>query len=152
MTQQGLFEEAVAEAERHKFLESQKAGRDLGHGAIDDWQRRHWTVWLRHRWIEHLLGLRCWEEFEPWRCGRLRTLFPDQEPLLAELAEKVRGGAENADMLWWAAKTHRDIRLVVAILIEMDINDIRCCRGCFAFADGMCHTAAPQRARAAAQS
>jgi len=120
-----LFQEALSEAEQHKYVESENAGHDVGGEAIDDWQRRHWTDWLRHRWVEHLMGLRCWEEFEVWRFGRLRALFPDQEPLLAELADKVRSGAENADILWWAAMTDRDIRLVVSILTEMDTHRIR---------------------------
>ncbi|HUT37030.1 MAG TPA: hypothetical protein VNE39_26345 [Planctomycetota bacterium] len=134
MNPESLFHEALTEAERHKYLESQKAGRDLGHGAIDDWHRRYWTLWLRHRWLEHLLGLRCWEELEAWRFGRLRALFPNQGALLDEIAALVRRGAENADILWWAAKGRRNLPAVMAILTEVRINEIRCSRECFRFA------------------
>ncbi len=132
---ESLFREALREAERHKYLESDKAGRDLGHAAIDDWHRRHWTIWLRHRWLEHLLGLRCWEEFDPWRCGRLCALFPHHEALLSEIASLVRRGAENADILWWAAGQRRALAAVIEILTEMRVNEIRCSRRCFPFAD-----------------
>ncbi len=134
MKQESLFHEALAEAERHKYLESEKAGRDLGPEAIDDWHRRHWTLWLRHRWLEHLLGLRCWEELEAWRFGRLRDLFPGHEALLAEIADLVRRGAENTDILWWAAKQKRDMPTVVRILTEVRINELRCSRQCLLFA------------------
>jgi len=135
MAHESLFLEAVAEAERHKYLESERVGRDIGTDAIDDWQRRHWTLWLRHRWLEHLLGIRCWEELDAGRFGRLRSLFPDHEALLAEIADLVRRGAENADILWWAAKTHlSELPLVESILTEVRINEIRCSRHCFIFA------------------
>lgn len=132
---ESLYREALREAERHKYLESEKARRDLGPAAIDDWHRRYWTIWLRHRWLEHLLGLRCWEEFEPWRFGRLSALFPEQETLVSEIADLVRRGAENADILWWAAKQRRDLAAAIAILTEVRINEIRCSRKCFLFAE-----------------
>jgi hypothetical protein len=136
MKEESLFQEAQAEAERHKYLESERAGCDLGEEAIDDWHRRHWTLWLRHRWLEHLLGLRCWEELEAWRFGRLRDLFPDHAALLDEIAGLVRRGAENTDILWWAAKEGRPLPTVMAILTEVRINEIRCSRNCFIFARG----------------
>jgi len=134
MTPESLFREAVQEAERHKFIESQKLGRDLGHTAIDDWQRRYWTIWLRHRWLEHLLGLRCWAELDPRRFGRLRDRFAGQRALLDEVAELVRRGAENVDIIFWAVREKRDLALVERILTEVRINDIRCSRQCEAFA------------------
>lgn len=135
MQRESLFEEALAEALRHKYIESQKAGRDLGARAIDDWHRRHWTIWLRHRWLEHLLGERRWQEFESWRFGRLKALFAAQEALLAEVVEMVRRGAENADVLWHAARERRSLGVVVRMLIELRLNEIRCTRKCFAFAN-----------------
>jgi len=135
MEAKSLFEEALAEAHRHKHIESEKAGRDLGQKAIEDWHRRHWTIWLRHRWLEHLLGEQCWREFEPWRFGRLRTLFAAHRALMDEVAEMVRGGAENFDILWWAAREGRAMQVVVRMLIELRLNEIRCTRGCFEFAN-----------------
>ena len=134
MQANSLFEEALAEARRHKYIESQKAGRDLGTEAIEDWHRRHWTIWLRHRWLEHLLGERCWQEFEPWRFGRLKALFATHAALMEEVTEMVRRGAENMDILWWAAREGRTLAVVVRMLIELRLNEIRCTRSCFAFA------------------
>jgi len=135
MREGSLFEEALAEARRHKYIESQKAGRDVGPEAIEDWHRRHWTIWLRYRWLEHLLGERCWREFESWRFGRLKALFAAHRGLMEEVVEMVRRGAENADILWWAARERRALRVVVRMLIELRLNEIRCTRGCFDFAD-----------------
>ena len=132
---ESLYREAQAEADRYKYLESEKAGRDLGPAAIDDWHRHYWPAWFRHHWVEHLLGVRCWEELELWRFGRLRTLFPTQAALLAEVLALVLRGAENADVLWWAAREHRPLPHVMAILTELRINEIRCSRQCFLFAE-----------------
>jgi hypothetical protein len=129
-----LFLTALRDAEVHKYLESQKAGHDLGPSAIDDWQRRHWTLWLRHRWVEHLLGEACWEEFEPERFGRLRSLFEAHADLLDEVIERVRRGGENIDVLCWAAAERRDMEIVQRMLTELRLNDIRCSRFCVTFA------------------
>jgi len=131
---QSLFREAVVEAQRHKYLESEKAGHDLGPSAIEDWHRRHWTSWLRHRWLEHLLGTICWEEFDRARFGRLPAHFGNHATLLEEIAEMVRRGAENIDVLSWAASHGRDMEVVTRMLIELRLNEIRCTRECFAFA------------------
>ena len=84
-----LFRRAQRIADAHKYIESQKAGHDLGATAIDDWQRRHWTLWLRHRYVEHLLGETCWEEFDVARFGRLRVLFEAYPELLDEVYNEV---------------------------------------------------------------
>jgi len=133
MTPRSLFCESLSEAERHKYIESEKARRDLGPEAIEDWQRRFWTQWLRHRWVEHLMGDVCWEEFDDWRLGRLPALFGGHAGLLGEVIELVRRGGENADIVWWAATGRRDIGTVVRMLTELRLNEIRCCRGCLDF-------------------
>lgn len=133
MTPRSLFREALQEAERHKYLESEKAGRDLGPGAIEDWQRRHWTLWLRHRWLEHLLGVTCWEEFEPQCFGRLAALFDSHRGVLGHVADMVRNGSENLDILWWAAFERRDLPTVQRILMELGLNNIRCTHQCLDF-------------------
>jgi len=135
VVQQSLFAKARREANQHKYFESQKAGHDLGHDAIEDWHRRHWTVWLRHRWVEHLMGTACWEEFEPQRFGRLKNLFASHAPLLDEVIEQVRRGAENIDVLCWASAERRDLPTVIRMLIELRLNEIRCTRFCVEFSN-----------------
>ena len=53
-----------AEAQRHKWIESEKAGRDLGNWAILCWIRYHWNGFLRERWLEHLQGRTYWYELD----------------------------------------------------------------------------------------
>lgn len=130
-----LFQAGLEAAKEYKYLESEKAGHDLGPGAIDQWQRRHWTLWLRHRWVEHLLGESCWEEFEPERFGRLRSLFATRAGLLDEVIDQVRHGGENIDILCWAVVERRDLETVERMLCELRLNEIRCTRACFAFAE-----------------
>ena len=137
MTPDSLYQKAQEEADRHKYLESQKAGHDLGPAAIEDWQRRHWTLWLRHRWIEHLLGLACWAEFDPEHFGRLTALFGARRDLLDHVAEMILRGAENLDIIWWAAFERRDLATVLRILTELRLNDIRCSRHCIDFVSSL---------------
>ena len=48
-----VHERGEVEAQRHKWIESEKAGRDLGNWAILCWVRDHWNGFLRERWLEH---------------------------------------------------------------------------------------------------
>lgn len=38
------------EIERHKWLASERAGRDLGEKAIEEWFIKHFQDWKRHQW------------------------------------------------------------------------------------------------------
>jgi hypothetical protein len=129
-----LYDDAWHQAVRHKYLESQKAGCDRGLDAIDEWHQHYWTLYLRHRWLEHLTGEECYEEFSPESHGALRRRFGD-EPLVQVIADRVRLGAENIDVLLWAAEADADLDTVIAILTEMRVNDIRCTRFCVPFAE-----------------
>jgi hypothetical protein len=130
---QSLFDCARVEADRHKYLESEKAGRDLGLPAVHDWHERFWTIWLRHRWLEHLLGEVRYEEFNPDLFGALLDQF-GASALLEEIADRICHGAENVDLLLWAARERRDLDLAMRILKVIGINQIRCrrARGWFA--------------------
>ena len=57
----------------------------------------------------------------------------DAHALLAEVVGKARRGAENIDVLCWAAANRRDVAVVIRMLIELRLNEIRCTRFCFAF-------------------
>ncbi len=52
-TDTSLYREFQAEREeilRHKWIESEKAGRDVGFEfALTDWNLRHRAAWRRHR-------------------------------------------------------------------------------------------------------
>src|SRR3954453_3202788 len=55
-----IYEDCEREADRFKWIESEKAGRDLGEHAIRHWVRQHWSGYLRARWLEHLQGKTFW--------------------------------------------------------------------------------------------
>ena len=43
-------QEVIREIQRHKWLESEKAGRDIGgNRAALDWMKRHYDQWKKHR-------------------------------------------------------------------------------------------------------
>src|SRR3954462_3928961 len=71
------------EAQRHKWIESEKAGRDLGEWAIRCWVREHWNGFLRERWLEHLQGRTFWIELDHDDFGLLQREF--QNPVLIEV-------------------------------------------------------------------
>src|SRR4051812_33037532 len=86
-----LHEAAAAEALRAKWIESEKAGRDLGEAAIRAWIRGHWSRFVRERWIEHLEGRIFWAELDCGDFGLLEREFPDAE-LFDEIVRRVRAG------------------------------------------------------------
>ncbi len=73
--QLSLHQRGAEEAQRFKWIESEKAGRDLGETAIRTWICQHWNDFLRHRWLEHLQGKTFWIELDPRDFGLLRTGF-----------------------------------------------------------------------------
>lgn len=47
---QRLNEESLTEIRRHKWIESEKAGRDIGsNNAAFDWLEKHYDTWCRSR-------------------------------------------------------------------------------------------------------
>jgi hypothetical protein len=56
MDKLSVYVEGEQEALRYKWIESEKAGRDLGEAAIRRWVQDHWWGYLRARWVEHLQG------------------------------------------------------------------------------------------------
>jgi hypothetical protein len=120
-----LYSDATQEVDRHKWILSQQAGRDLGDEAICDWVARHWHGFLRARWLEHLQGFRFWLELERSYFGILRRQFPDNEPLLDTILGKLKKGQENLDVLVWATERDLPMPIIHDILEAIDINRIR---------------------------
>jgi hypothetical protein len=122
-----LHDSAAVEAQRYKWIESEKAGRDLGEGAIRDWVRTHWAGFLRQRWIEHLEGRAFWIELDRGDFGLLGERFRDSE-VCGEILRRLRAGGENLDILCWVhdqRHSHWTKREVLQILEALDINDHR---------------------------
>jgi hypothetical protein len=112
------------EADRFKWIESEKAGRDLGEWAVRRWVREHWNGFLRDRWLEHLQGRAFWIELDHDDFGLLRRSFRDSS-LIDEIVFRLRQGSENLDILCWAIDDHLPIDEVFRILTSLDINSRR---------------------------
>src|SRR4051794_41441765 len=85
----------VDEADRFKWIESEKAGRDLGETAIRRWVKDHWCGYLRARWLEHLQGIKFWVELDRGDFGLLQRCFKDQADLLTCILDRLKAGQEN---------------------------------------------------------
>ena len=120
-----LYHHAREEALRHKWIESEKAGRDLGQEPIDEWNRRHWWRWCRARWIEHIQGVVFWREYSPERYGILKQSVCRNPVLQDRVIDRIKAGMENLDIILWATRWGLDIRDVHEILSALDMNKYR---------------------------
>src|SRR5215469_4387805 len=89
-----IYDEAIREAQRHKWIESQKHGRDLGDQAIRDWYRKHWRSYCRHRRLEHLRGRRRWAEFDDEPSSQIDALIAAGDCLVDRVLDRVYAGYE----------------------------------------------------------
>ena len=120
-----VYEEARQEAERHKWIESQKQGRDLGEAALRDWYRRYWNAYCRFRHLEHLHGDHAWEEFSPQIFGELVALMKRRDPLFEEILRRVCDGQENLEIIQWALDSNQNMDRIRSILATVDVNRAR---------------------------
>jgi hypothetical protein len=119
-----LHECGEEEARQFKWIESEKAGRDLGETAIRNWIGQHWNGFLRHRWLEHLQGMTFWIELDQGDFGLLRTAFRGS-PLIDPILEHFKHGRENLDIILWAIKNRLPMNEVIEILEALDVNSRR---------------------------
>jgi len=120
-----LYAEAVQEAERHKWIESQKHGSDLGEHAIKEWYRVHWPGYCRCKRLEHVCGRRCWAEFEEETFGQLYSLIIEGDLLVDRILDRLDYGEENLEIIIWAFVWGLPVRRVVDILEQIDVNRAR---------------------------
>lgn len=119
-----LYEEAYREAERHKWIESQKRGHDVGETAIREWYRLHWRRYCRVKRLEHVLGSGCWREFGDDH-GRLYSLIITGDLLVDRVLDRAYAGYENLDIINWALDWGLPIDPVIEILAHVDVNRAR---------------------------
>jgi len=120
-----LYEEGFREAERHKWIESQKRGMDVGPAALDEWYRRHWPHYCRHKRLEHLVGSRSWREFDNRDFGLIERLLAVDDLLLDRILDRVQIGMENLDLILWAMDWGLPMDRVVQILTQLNLNCAR---------------------------
>jgi hypothetical protein len=119
-----VHEHGAFEAQRHKWIMSEKAGRDMGAAAIRGWVREHWNGFLRARWLEHLQGRTFWIELDHDDFGLLQRAFQDSA-LIEHILHRLKLGKENLDILCWALDHHLAMDEVLRILETLDINSRR---------------------------
>ncbi len=120
-----LYEEAHHEAERHKWIESERQGHDLGDYAIRDWYHHHWPRYCRHRRLEHIRGMRQWREFGDEAFGCVYSLIITGDLLADRILDRIDAGHENLGVLNWAIEWGLPISRVMYILEQIDVNRAR---------------------------
>jgi hypothetical protein len=120
-----VYAESEQEALRYKWIESEKAGRDLGESALRRWVQQHWWGYLRARWLEHLEGRRFWVELDRGDFGLLQRRFDDRTLLLDRILDRLKDGQENLDIICWAHDWRVPVTPVLEILEALDINSRR---------------------------
>jgi hypothetical protein len=120
-----IHDDCKSEEDKFKWIESEKAGYDLGETAIRRWVREHWTGYLRARWLEHLQGKCFWTELDRGDFGLLLRQFQDQQDLLIPILDRLKAGQENLHILLWATTEHKSLESVIRILEALDINSRR---------------------------
>ena len=125
MDKLSVYADGEQEALRYKWIESEKAGRDLGEDAICRWVQTHWWGYLRARWLEHLQGRRFWVELDRGDFGLLQRRFQDQALLLDRILDRLKAGQENLEIILWAQDWGIPLQRVFEILEALDINSRR---------------------------
>ncbi len=120
-----MTDDAREEAERFRWIQSEKAGHDLGEEAIRQWVSRHWPAFVSGRAIEHLSGQRFWLEMPRAEFGVLVREFPNQQELVREIVTRLTAGADNLTILQWATDNIVPMNEVRNILQRIDINGLR---------------------------
>ena len=119
-----VHDRGAFEAQRHKWIESEKAGHDLGEWAIRCWVRQHWNGFLREKWLEHLEGHAFWIELDHDDFGLLIRSFQDSR-LISEITWRLKAGHENLDIINWAIDAQEAMEEVFEILEVLDMNSRR---------------------------
>ncbi len=120
-----LREDCRQAIDRHKWIASVHAGRDVGEEAIREWIRVHWTGYLRERWVEHVQGSRRWTELAECDFGLLQRAFQDKTLLLDRIVDRWKVGHENLHIIQWALNWNIPMDDVIDILTAIDINGKR---------------------------
>lgn len=123
-----LTAHAICEMERHRWIESEKAGVNRGRDADLQWLRTYWSGWARSKLLEHLYGWRCWSAFGAGTFGLLRRgtvekLVPHH--VLRKVASILGNGGENLDVIAWAVENDQDLDSLFWLLDRIDINAVR---------------------------
>lgn len=124
-----LHRRSLEEALKHKWIESEKVGRDMGEDAIRQWISKHWRDYLRKCWIEHLEGKHYWIELsaDDFRLLEKREFKSVHFATVLAMLKEQRTG-ENLPIINWAhdnGLSRTEIEEVLEILDYLDVNSAR---------------------------
>ncbi len=125
VTVHSLTAHAIQMMERHRWIESEHAGRDVGDWCLRDWVERYWKGFVRARLIEHLYGWRCWGAFDEADFGllvRRSVEYHVSTSVLEQVASILGDGGENLDVITWALERGHDLDPILWLLDRIDIN------------------------------
>lgn len=113
-------------ADAHRWFESERCGRDVGPSAYRQWRQRYWRTFCRWRYIEHLLGLCQYREFEPGLFGVLRERqeWSLDSAMDFALQQVLRDDREQLDVLFHAPEELPRNRLL-EVLALLNVNAAR---------------------------
>jgi len=120
-----VYEEANRAIQEHRWIESEKAGRDLGVDAEQEWIERYWRTFCRSRLVQHLRGEIFFDEFDAECFAIFSGRLEDVAGLLGVVLERIKEGAENLDLLRWGCQEHVPHDQLVEVLTAADINGHR---------------------------
>ncbi len=120
-----VYDDGLQEALRHKWIESQKRGMDLGSAAMAEWYYQFWGIYCRNRLLEHVSGAKPYTEFDSGRFGLISKLLHERDLLLDRILDRARAGNENLDIIIWAREWGLPMDRVIAILEQLDLNRAR---------------------------
>ena len=129
MLAESILPHAREEIDRHKWIESEKARRDLGQKAVEDWLRRFWWRFCRWRRLEHIEGKKYWREFHELDFAILRRIAMERE-LLEAIMNRMKGDGthihDNLEIILWALdNANISYQRVEEFLLLIDINSAR---------------------------
>ncbi len=125
MVKQSIRVDSQREIDSYKWIESEKAGYDLGDAAVRRWIKDHWHGYLRSRWLDHLQGRTFWAELDRDDFGLLQQKFQEQTQLLDHILQRLKACQENLHIFLWAHESNQPIEPILAILTAIDINSKR---------------------------
>ncbi|MEZ6141381.1 MAG: hypothetical protein R3B84_12490 [Zavarzinella sp.] len=125
IVEMSIHEEAFNQANSYRWIRSQEAKSDQGERAIQDWIHYHWRGFLRSRWVEHLEGIRFWQELDKNDFGLIHRDLDVPRDLLQDIIDQIKLGGENLGIIAWASQFQRDMPTVKRILGMLDINSRR---------------------------
>src|SRR5262249_54888287 len=120
-----VYADCEQEVARFKWIESERAGRDLAEIAIRRWVPQHCCCYLRARCVEHLQGQRFWLDLDHNHFRLLQHEFGEDPLLLDPILDRLKAGQENLDIILWALDCGMDIGRVIRILEVLDVNSRR---------------------------